>query len=308
MDDKRIIVLLARKAAGEISIAERDELIDLLAHHPDAVYYEEFVRELWEASCADDDTEAYYEWHKFRHGDQLPVGNRQEIVETTRPVRFTGKRAIVYLAMVIAGTLGLWLYIDRTRPAETSMVTISAQKGTRKQFRLPDGTDVWLNADSRLSYNADMGSGKLRKVQLQGEAYFDVAEDKNRPFSITTDVISIKVLGTAFNVKAYPDDPKTEATLIRGSILLSVNNRPDEKIVMKPNEKVAVVNRSLPAAARLHGSKEGVSAMTMGNVSKIRVADEEYIEETSWVENKLVFRNETLGELIPKFERWFNVD
>src|SRR5690606_28156633 len=118
---------------------------------------------------------------------------------------------------------------------------------------------------------------------------------------------SIRVLGTTFNVKAYPDDPRTEATLISGEIELSVKDRPSEKILMQPNEKVAVVDH--PQAPGLIGSAEEKRlTLTIGNLSKVQVADKEYIRETSWINNKLVFKDETLEEIVPKLERWYDVD
>src|SRR5690606_31670859 len=132
-------------------------------------------------------------------------------------------------------------------------IEIVAERGVRKQLVLPDGTKVWLNADSRLVYDGLL-EGDTREVRLEGEAYFDVTRNVNRPFIITTDKISIRVLGTTFNVKAYPDDARTEATLISGEIELSVNDRPREKILMQPNEKVAVVDH--PQAGDSGGTDE----------------------------------------------------
>src|SRR5690606_22961051 len=91
-----------------------------------------------------------------------------------------------------------------------------------------------------------MNDNDVRSVDLEGEAFFDVAKDVDRPFLIETKEISIKVLGTAFNVKAYPDEDKTETTLLEGSIELVVNEMPKEKFMLKPNEKLAVMkNRTV---------------------------------------------------------------
>ncbi len=87
-----------------------------------------------------------------------------------------------------------------------------------------------------------------------------------------------------------------------------VNERPNEKILLKPNEKVAITNH--PAFHKQkHGDtdKKGIT-LTIGSLSKVHVDDEEYIQETSWVDDKLVFKNETMEELIPKLERWYNVN
>ncbi len=314
MDGKRILVLLARKAAGEISPKESEELDYLLANHPDTVYYDEFIHELWKAPHEEKDTDRFFDWHKRRHGKALffeeagsvePFANHSD----RKVWRFLGKKQLVlYGLILVLGVVGLWRFMDRERELPHDMVEIVAEKGVRKQFALPDGTKVWLNADSRLWYNSRMKTESARTVELQGEAYFDVTKDSKRPFTISTEKISIRVLGTAFNVKAYPEESKTEATLITGAIELSVKDRPYEKIVMKPNEKIAISNYRLSDNPDGGNGKKNALTLTVGNLSKIQVADTEYIQETSWVDNKLVFKNETLAELIPKIERWYNVN
>lgn len=309
MDDKRIIALLTRRAAGELSAQELAELQKLLADHPDGVYYEEFVRELWvnaRALGVGEDRVDYFDRHKQRHGAQLDFEER--------PARWglrelVGSRQLVLyvLALVVVSTLGLWLFSGVEEAQPSGRVEIVAERGVRKQLVLPDGTKVWLNADSRLSYDGMLETGDTRNVRLEGEAYFDVTRNRNRPFIITTDKISIKVLGTTFNVKAYPEEAKAEATLISGEIELTVNDRPKEKILMEPNEKVAVVDHPLPEA-QSDGPDEKRLTLTIGSLSKVQVDDQEYIEETLWVENKLMIKNETMEEIVPKLERWYNVD
>src|SRR4029078_631833 len=95
--------------------------------------------------------------------------------------------------------------------------TVSTKRGSKSKVQLPDGTQVWLNADSRIAYNEKF-QGNLREVTLEGEAYFDVVRDEKRPFVIHTAAIDIKVLGTAFNVRSYANEKNTETSLIRGSI------------------------------------------------------------------------------------------
>ncbi len=315
MDDKRIITLLARKAAGEINAKELAELDGLLASHPDAVYYEEFMRELWKGQQEEQgDTNEWYSKHKRRHQKELRFDEQPEPIAHHMPAARRWKRLVrkpvaLGLLIMVMGGLGMWLLNQQEGYVEPNTIEIVAERGVRKQLTLPDGTTVWLNADSRIYYADNLSDGKTRSVRLEGEAYFDVAKDKNRPFIITTDKIAIKVLGTAFNVKAYPMDGKTETTLIRGSIELSVNERPNEKILMKPNEKVAITDNAAAETGKqtAAGIAPGIT-LTIGSLSKVKVIDEEYIEETSWINDKLVFRNETLAELIPKLERWYNVN
>lgn len=312
MDDNRIIVLLTRKITGEINEVELEELTNLLAENPEAVYYEEFVNELWKKNeNKDKNLNSFYERHKIRHLEKFAFDTSAELLIKEVPrvekklilkkkVFFYGAAAVILCVISLYTFFSSYIY----EKASENRIEIIAEKGIRKQLLLPDGTKVWLNADSRLSYNNFTKDTKMRSVSLEGEAYFDVAKDKNRPFIIQTEKISIRVLGTAFNVKAYPNEPKTETTLIQGAIELSVNERPEEKILLKPNEKVALVDSKMLAEGKKSTNN---LTLTIGNLSKIHVDNEEYIQETSWTTNKLVFKDETMEELIPKLERWYNV-
>jgi transmembrane sensor len=101
--------------------------------------------------------------------------------------------------------------VKPTRQAEN---TVSTKAGSKSKIQLPDGTQVWLNADSKLEYNENFNV-KLREVKLSGEAFFDVVKNKDKPFVIHTSQMDVKVLGTAFNVRSYPDEATTETALLR---------------------------------------------------------------------------------------------
>ena len=100
---------------------------------------------------------------------------------------------------------------------------------------------LFINGGSKIVYDESYGD-KVREIQLFGEAYFDVVHNAEKPFIIHTKQLNIKVLGTAFNVRAYQNDKTTEAALIRGSIEVSFPNRPNENLILKPNEKITVLN------------------------------------------------------------------
>ena len=137
---------------------------------------------------------------------------------------------------------------------------------------------------------------------MTGEAFFKVAHDKKRPFIVKTNKIAIKVLGTEFNVKDYPGDRESETTLIKGSIELTINDRSEQKFLLKPSEKFALTKRSEKPA-----DKDSSSVLMIENISPVKVGNEEYLEEISWTENMIVFQNESFEDLLPKLERWYNV-
>lgn len=180
---------------------------------------------------------------------------------------------------------------------------ISTKHGSKTTIQLPDGSRVWLNAGSKLTYNKEFGN-KIREVALSGEGYFEVIKMEDKPFIIRTKAVDIKVLGTTFNVKAYPEDKTTETSLITGKIEVSVKSRPSDKITLKPNEKLVVENETPgPAEIKPRNTSQPVIA-----ISTVRYnPDEGLAEETLWRMNKLVIRSETFKDMALKMERWFDV-
>src|SRR6185437_15508137 len=153
--------------------------------------------------------------------------------------------AIGVAAAVLAALALVWLLVQiNHKPAEQGYNTVSTRPGSPSKIQLPDGSLVWLNADSRLTYrNADQGA--TREVQLTGEAYFEVAHDPVHPFLIHTATIDIRVLGTSFNVQCYGNERTTETSLFQGSVEVTLRSSPDKKIVLKPNEKLIVHNNQM---------------------------------------------------------------
>jgi ferric-dicitrate binding protein FerR (iron transport regulator) len=173
---------------------------------------------------------------------------------------------------------------------------------------LPDGTQVWLNADSRITYNEEF-QGKIREVNLTGEAYFDVVRDEDRPFVIHTEVIDIKVLGTAFNVRSYSDEENTETSLIHGSVEVTLRNHPEKKFTLKPNDKLIINNAEAAPIAEQEtpekpSSKEIV--LTWGKVNYQSKADT-VATEAMWTRNKLAFDKKTMEDIALTLERWYDI-
>jgi len=182
---------------------------------------------------------------------------------------------------------------------------VTTKPGSKSKINLPDGTLVWLNADSKITYTEDF-NGKERVVELTGEAYFDVVKDKNRPFIINTKSIKIKVLGTAFNVRSYPNEKTSETSLIRGSVEVTMNDSPDKKIILKPNEKLVVKDATDKSAKK-------AKDFTVDETPLLKLVPLHYINgdstsvETYWTKNKLAFDGESLESVAKKIERWYAV-
>lgn len=300
MHENRIVELLTRKIAGEATPDELGELSYLLTKYPDAVYYEALLDQVWDLGQegSQNDLDEAFDKHKLSKQDDLDFEIKEKVLYSYL------KNHVLVISIITFIIFSTSLYFSEYYHSTTKEVRVDiyAAKGIRKEIKLPDGTYVRLNSDSKLSYDLDMQSHDQRDVILIGEAFFKVAHDKKRPFIVKTNKVAIKVLGTEFNVRDYPGDKESETTLIKGSIELTINDRSDQKFLLKPSEKLALVNNVN------NKLKKGASSVLMiDNISPVKLGDQEYIEEIAWTENKLVFENESFEELMPKLERWYNV-
>lgn len=296
MDEQRIVELITRKIAKEATAEELGELSYLLTKYPDSVYYEALLEQVWELGQppAEPDLDETFEKHKLKYKKELNF--KRSIVFYKRPAV-----VLTVLSCILILIATQFIKNDILRSKE-ERVEIIAKKGIRKEFKLPDGTIVVLNSGSTILYDPDMTEREYREVGLIGEAYFKVAHDKLHPFIVRAGKVAVKVLGTEFNLRAYPDELESETTLIKGAVELTVNDQPDQKFILKPSEKIVLLEK-----AKKEGSAKVSFVASIETVSPVRVGENKYIEEISWTENKFVFQNESFEELIPKLERWYNV-
>lgn len=179
-------------------------------------------------------------------------------------------------------------------------------KGAKSKLMLPDGSHVWVNADSKLIYPESF-DGPTREVYLEGEGYFDIIKDPAHPFIVHTSGIDIRVLGTIFNVKAYPKEIISEASLIKGSIEVTLKNGRTDKIMLKPTEKITVFSigeqQNDPNKETVQKTGENLPLVSLNKVNYDQA--DSLVNEIAWVQNKLVFNNESLGSIIVLLERWY---
>lgn len=178
--------------------------------------------------------------------------------------------------------------------------------GEKSQLTLSDGTKIWVNAGSTLRFPNHFG-GKLREVWLNGEAFFDVAKDKSKPFYVRTSDVNIKVLGTKFNVKAYGNENVIETTLMEGLISLEDKHdksSTDKQTYLKPNHKaIYFKDESSLVTEKI---KRDVSEPLVAR--KILISKPVKVDAIiSWKEGKLVFDDETLEDIAVKLERRYDV-
>jgi ferric-dicitrate binding protein FerR (iron transport regulator) len=183
---------------------------------------------------------------------------------------------------------------------------VQTRMGTRTNLLLPDGTNVWLNAGSTLTYPANFDAPN-REVNLDGEAFFDVVKNPKHPFIVHTSTMNIRVLGTSFDVKAYARDKEMETTLIRGAVEVTRKDAPDApRILLKPNEKLIFhTSEDKPREVPISRPIPEVNHLEVTTLQPYKTQDE--VVETAWVRNRLEFRGDSFEELSLKLERWYNV-
>jgi transmembrane sensor len=208
----------------------------------------------------------------------------------------------------IAATLliGLMLYAGYTfnKAKEVFSYDIPAAKilsaGSldRKSIILADGSVITLRKNSTLRINKDF-SKTQRQVWLRGEAFFDIKHDEKHPFKVHTENNDIVVLGTAFNVSAYPGSKIFETSLLRGSVKIIPRTYPYKSIILKPNQKL-ITKLTNDHVKDVNDLKESKVLMMSTEPNKIK--------ETNWVRSRLDIENESLSQIAGKLQRWYGIN
>ena len=213
--------------------------------------------------------------------------------------------SIAIAASIIGFSFFIYLKTTTKEPIKNSLNEVATKKGSKSFIKLPDGSQVWLNADSKLTFKENFGD-KTREISLNGEAFFDVFHDADHPFIIHTGKVDIKVLGTTFNIRNYALDKTMEATLIKGKIEVTLTDRPDEKIFIHPQEKIIISKESSIPANNKIKSGNGVVAINKVILTTVTFKDS-LIAETGWMKDKMVFVNQSLEKIAEELERKFAV-
>jgi len=195
--------------------------------------------------------------------------------------------AVLFIPLLITTLLFVRTKID-SASGDSHYTEIHVTHGSKLNTQLPDGTQVWLNSGSTLKYPQSF-SRRNRQVMVSGEAYFDVAHNESHPFVVSAGNIDFRVLGTKFNVMAYPEEANVSATLEQGKIsveLLSDGRKTTRLCFLEPGEHIEYRKDN-------------------GSTSKSFCRTDKY---TSWKDGKLIFRNDPLSQVIKRLERWYSVE
>jgi len=285
----RIDSLIGKYLSGNLNVSEQDELFSWVeASEKNKEYYSEHTN-VWNAMNSsrkevDLDNEFHLLEQKMRKTDKLSNGTFN--YNSNHFISFCRKFAAVLIIPILLG--GLYLYSMQNdnilKESEAEKMTMYTAKGVRTDVVLPDGTKVFLNSGSKLTYPSRFDKGS-RKVALKGEAFFQVAHNKEKPFIISINSLKVKVLGTSFNLNAY-DRKSIETTLFEGSVELFSKKQEPEAIRLKPGFK-----------ANYNSDTEIIS------VEKANLR-----QACAWRDGTIIFLNTPMSEVESVLERWFDVN
>lgn len=261
---------------------ELEQLLKWLDKNEENLQYFSEIRDLWLASAKPfantlDDAEAFNRFKK----EVLAYEFRQ------KSKRFTLKWLSAAAVLLLVCSVGSYYAGKKSISLQTVQVVvnqITTGTGNKRTITLPDGTFVWLNSDSRLIYPEKFTSN-VRKVTLEGEGYFEVMPNKSAPFYVEVENMTVKVLGTHFNVQSYKHKECSETVLLSGKVEILCKNN-GKVIALSPNQKLSFDKRQM-------------------NYTVQQVNATDY---ALWKEEQLTFDNEELGVILTKIGYWYSMD
>jgi transmembrane sensor len=313
MAEEKAWELLILKLSGDATPEQEAELDELLKNSPELALKATMIEQVWKnktvlpTQYTEDNYNKLLQKLSNDATHERPPAATAPVRQKTRRLGLVKRLAVAAAVAAVVVSIFLWqpTYV-KEKPLAKAEGIVSTKNGSKSKVQLPDGTQVFLNSGSTITYGKDFNDA-LREISLTGEAFFDVVKDSNRPFIIHTQTVNIKVIGTAFNVRSYPEEKNTETSLIRGSVEVSFRNNPDKKVVLKPNEKLVVKNDSLLVEHTITPAVGGKNTPIM-TLTTVRLSESDSAAvETLWTKNKLAFEDETLEQVARKLEHWYDV-
>jgi transmembrane sensor len=216
--------------------------------------------------------------HSISHDIELILGDQTKvkISEKASELKYNSDGKLV-----INSAKSIQQEAARSTSSEVLINTIMVPRGKRANITFTDGTTLWLNSGSSAIYPVEF-TGQKREIYIKGEGYLEVAHDESRPFFVKTDQLNIQVMGTCFNISAYPEDATTKVVLVEGRVVARSTNNPG--VILLPNQMISFNNETKKT-----------------DVSEVKVED--YI---SWKDGWLLCNSEELGSLVEKLERYYD--
>ena len=289
MKKEIFIKLLSKKLSGTISEPDHESLHRAMEQHREFNILEDKIKKYFKIGITSGDSadQLNQTWKLIALAEE----ENQQGQYDFSAIRQTNYGYFLKIAAVFFLLIGLgFLSYQFLNQGSNDFDTLYTSD--QKTFRLlDDGTRVWLNKKSSISYSKSFGSYK-REIFLKGEGFFDVRKNENVPLIIHAGNINIEVKGTAFNVKAYPDNTEIQVALMRGAIRVSEKNA-REQLLLKPNQKL------IYAAAQPSGSKS--------NFRVISLSSESLLKDSRWMVDTLSFRKERFKDLVLRMEKRYGL-
>lgn len=197
--------------------------------------------------------------------------------------RITLKEMYRYVAVVLltlCSSFAFNYFLEKSEPLAMHKITVPA--GQRINIDLPDGSNVWLNANTTIEFPLSF-TKENRIIYLDGEAFFDVKRNEKHPFVVHTDRYNVKVLGTKFNVDAYSDSENFETTLINGKVSLTAHSNTNKEIILMPNQKAFLQD------------------------GKLNIENIDDFTQYRWIEGLICFKRAEFKSIMKKFEKYYEV-
>ena len=284
-ENKHIDELIANYLTEGLDKNALDELKTWIAASAENQQYFICQREIW-FSAVSREAASVYDKDKAFENFRNRVESQKEIQSTSRRGFSLSAlwRYVAVVAIIIAvGCISYWQGEVNVKDTFAD-ISVEAPLGSKTKLYLPDGTLVWLNAGSRMTYSQGFGVDN-RKVELEGEGYFEVKRNEKIPFFVKTKDLQLQVLGTKFNFRDYPEDHEVVVSLLEGKVGLNNLLREEKEAVLSPDER-AVLNKANGLLT--------VESVTASNASQ-------------WTDGYLFFDEELLPDIAKELERSYNV-
>lgn len=278
--------LIVDYITGRLTPDKFDYLNSWIAESKENLLYFRRLQEIWYAAAPQDDNVFNKELAYNRFLYRVKESSQSEAVVPRNRFFFT-KRFIQIAAsvaiIIVLGSIYFLKFLSSPNPKD-EFYSITVPYGSKSKVTLSDSTKVWLNSGTTIEYSY-IAKDKIRKLVLNGEAYFEVAKMKGVPFIVETDKLDVRVLGTKFNVTSYHEDTQINVTLLEGSIALKMDNNKEKEVLLVPN-KSATFDKSS---------------------SQLEIKDVDGSLSTQWSEGVIIFDNEKLAQIARRLEREYNV-
>lgn len=276
--------LIATYLSQGLEAEKLSELENWLKASPENQKHFQQMREIWFSTISANEKERYNKedaYSRFLNRTRQIPQKEKTVKKPSLHKFFYGAAAVALLCLISFASYRTGTEQVKKQFAE---MVVEAPLGSKTRLYLPDGTLVWLNAGSTITYSQGFGVEE-RKLKLSGEGYFEVTRNKQLPFEITTKELQLKVLGTKFNFRNYPEDEEVSVSLLEGKVCLRNYLKNDALCYLEPDQK-AILNK-----------KNG----------KLMVSASEARYTAEWTNGFLFFDEELLPDIIKELERSYNV-